>query len=111
MAVFTYKVLGVSAPADTNNANLYTAPAGTEAVVSTLAISNVTGSAVAARVFIRVGGAAAAIGNALVYDTPIAANSTTALSLGITLAATDIITVRSATGAALSFFAFGSEIN
>lgn len=107
---FVYKTLGISAPADTNNANLYTVPAATSAVVSTVAISNVTTGAVAARVFIRTAGAAASVSNALVYDTSIPANSTTALSLGITLAATDIITVRSATGAALSFFAFGSEV-
>jgi hypothetical protein len=108
---FTYKVLGVSAPADTSNADLYTVGSGKSAVVSTLAISNVTAAAVAARVYVRVAGATAAVGNALVYDTSIAANSTTALSLGITLAATDVITVRSATGAALSFFAFGSEVS
>ena len=107
---FVYKTLGISAPAGTANADLYTVPASTSAVVSTVAISNVTATAVTARVFIRIAGATATISNALVYDTSIAANSTTALSLGITLAATDVITVRSATGAALSFFAFGSEV-
>lgn len=107
---FVYKTLGVVAPANTSNADLYTVGSGKSAVVSTLAISNVTGTAATARVYIRVAGATAAVGNAIVYDTSIAANSTLALSLGITLAATDVITVQSGTGSALSFFAFGSEV-
>jgi hypothetical protein len=105
----TFKVLGQSAPADTNNADLYTVGSGKSAIVSTLSISNVTGGAVNARVFVRVAGATAAVSNAIVYDASIGANSTTALTLGITLAATDVITVRSATGAALTFMAFGQE--
>lgn len=106
----TYKILGQSAPADTNNADLYTVGAGKSAVISTLTIANVTGSAATARVFARVAGATAAAGNALVYDVSVAANSTTALTLGITLAATDVITVRSSVTSALTFQAFGSEI-
>jgi hypothetical protein len=107
---FSYKVLGQVAPADTNNANLYTVPAGTSAVVSTIHIANVTGAAVNARIFVRIAGAAAGVGNALAYDVSIAANSLFALSEGITLAATDVLTVRSATGSALTFTAFGSEV-
>jgi len=107
----TYKVLGQSAPADTNNANLYTTPAGTNTVVSTLSITNVTSSAANARVYVRIAGATAAAGNAVMYDTSIAGNTTTALTLGITLNATDVITVRTATANALTFQAFGSEIS
>lgn len=105
----TFKVLGQAAPADTNNADLYTVGSGRSAIISTLTISNVTASSVAARVYVRVAGASAALSNAIVYDATIAANSTTALTLGITLAATDVLTVRSATGSALTFQAFGQE--
>lgn len=105
----TFKVLGQAAPADTNNADLYTVGSGRSAIISTLTISNVTGNAVAARIFVRVAGATASVSNAIVYDASILANSTTALTLGITLAETDKLTVRSATGAALTFMAFGQE--
>jgi hypothetical protein len=105
----TFKVLGQSAPADTSNANLYTVGSGKTAIISTLAISNVSASAATARVFVRVAGATAAASNAIVYDASIGANSTTALTLGITLAATDVISVQSGTANALTFMAFGQE--
>jgi hypothetical protein len=108
---FIYKVLGQSAPANTSNTDLYTVPTARSAVISTLSITNDTASAATARIFIRVGGAAASLTNALVYDTSFAANSTTALTFGITLAATDIITVQTSVANALTFMAFGSEIS
>jgi hypothetical protein len=106
----TYKVLGQAAPADTANADLYTVPASTEAVISTIVVSNVTATDATCRIFVRVAGAAAAAGNALVYDGPVTANDFTAITVGITLAATDVITVQSGTADALTFQAFGSEI-
>lgn len=107
----TYKILGQSAPADTNNANLYTVPAATQAVVSTILVTNTTGTAATCRIFARPAGAAAGTGNAIVYDGTVAANDFTAITVGVTLAATDIITVRSGTANALTFQAFGSEIS
>ena len=106
----TLKVLGQSAPADTNNANLYTVPSATQAVISSLVIANVTTSTATARVFVRPNAATAVVGNAIVYDVLISANSTVALTLGITVDAADVITVRSSVANALTFHAFGSEI-
>lgn len=106
----TIKVLGQAAPTDTNNANLYTVGTGKAAVVSTISVTNVTATEATCRVFVRVGGAAAASSNALVYDGKVPANDLTAVTVGITLAAGDIITVRSGTGSSLTFQAFGSEI-
>lgn len=108
---FTYKVLGQSAPADTNNAALYTVPTGKSAIISAIHVANVTGAAVNARLFVQVNGATAAVGNAIAYDVSIAANSVFALSEGITLAAADVISVRSSVGSALTFTLFGSEIS
>jgi hypothetical protein len=105
----TFKVLGQSAPANTSNATLYTVGAGVSSVVSTLSITNTTGTAATARVFVRVGGAAAATSNALVYDASIGANSVTAITIGVTLAATDIISVQTGTANALTFQLFGQE--
>lgn len=109
MAV-AYKILGQSAPADTNNANLYTVPSATEAIISTIAIANTTISNATARIFVRNDGAAAATTNAIVYDVTIDSNSTVSFTIGITLNASDIITVRSSVANALTFHAFGSEI-
>ena len=106
-----YKVLGQAHPAGTADTTLYTAPAATQAVVSTLSITNVTASTASARVYVRVAGAAAAISNAILYDVPLAANSVAAFTLGMTLNATDVVTVRSSAGVSLTFQLFGSEIS
>jgi hypothetical protein len=106
-----YKVLGQSAPANTSNADLYTVPASTSAIVSSLTISNTTATSATARVFVRVAAAAAAASNAIIYDVSIAGNSVASFTLGITLATTDVITVRTGTANALTFQAFGSQVS
>lgn len=105
------KVLGQAAPASTTVADLYTVGSGKTAVVSTISIANVTTTVATARVYVRVAGATATAANALVYDASIAANSTTGLTLGITLSATDVISVQSGASSALTFMAFGQENN
>lgn len=105
-----YKVLGQAAPANTSNADLYTVPSGRQAVVSTLTLTNDTAAAATARVFVRVAGAAASTSNALVYDVSVAANSVIGLTLGITLGATDVLTVQTGTANAITFMAFGQEV-
>lgn len=105
-----YKVLGQSAPANTSNANVYTVPSATSAVVSSIVVTNTTAITAYARIFVRIGGATAATSNALVYDTSFLPNSTTSFTLGITITATDIITVQTGTANALTFHVFGSEL-
>lgn len=107
----TYKVLGQSAPTDTNNANLYTVPSSTSAVVSSIVVTNTTSLAATFRIFVRIAGAAAAASNSICYDLNLAAASTKVFTIGLTLATTDVITVRSGTANALTFSAFGSEIS
>ena len=107
----TLKVLGQAAPANTSNADLYTVPSAKSAVVSTIAIANTSLAGATARIFVRVGGAAAATSNAIAYDLPVAATSTITLTLGITLAAADVVSIRSNTASALTFHMFGSEIS
>ena len=106
----TYKILGQSAPANTSNANLITVAASTSTVVSTLVVANVTSGAATCRVFARIAGASAVVGNALAYDITVLGNTTTTLTLGITLATTDVLTIQSGTASALTFTAFGSNI-
>ena len=107
MANPVYKILGQAAPSSTANVDLMTVSSGQHEIVSTLVIANVTGTAATARVFARVGGAAAATSNAIMYDVSIAANSSNSFTLGIALEHTDILTVQSGTSNSLTFTAFG----
>jgi hypothetical protein len=104
-----YKVLGQSAPAATTAANVYTVPSATEAVVSTIVIANRAATAGSFRLSVRPNGATQADQHYLAYDVPIAANDSTTLTLGITVDATDVITVY-ASSADMSFNVFGTEI-
>jgi len=104
----TYKVLGQSAPAATSNTDLYTVPAATAAVCSTLSICN-RGVDTSFRVAIRPAGATIADEHYIVYDNSVEAGDTVFLTLGVTLAATDVVTIYAGT-ADMSFSLFGSEI-
>jgi len=106
---YTYKVLGQSAPSATTNTDVYTVGSGKQAIVSTITVANRSASNVSYRIAIRPAGATLANQHYIAYDVALAANDTTALTLGITLTATDVITVYAAT-ANLSFGIFGSEI-
>jgi hypothetical protein len=105
-----YKILGQAAPANTSNADVYTVPSTTEAVVSTILVANVTTGQQTCRIFVRKNGATAGVGNAIIYDGKVPANDFIAITIGITLSAADVITVQSSAGNALTFHAFGSEI-
>lgn len=105
-----YKVLGQSNPAATTNTNLYTVPAATSAVVSSIVICNQAATAATYRIAVRPAGAAVASQHWIVYGATVAASDSTVITMGLTLAATDIITVF-ASSATLSFSAYGSEIS
>ena len=104
----TYKVLGQSVPSATTNTTLYTVPSATSAVCSTLAVCN-RGASTNFRVAVRPAGASISNEHYIVYDNYINQYDTIFLTLGVTLAATDVVTVY-AGAATLSFSLFGSEI-
>ena len=103
------KVLGQSNPSATTATTLYTVGAGKSAVNSTLVIANLAASSATYRVAVRVGGATLANSQYIAYDITVGASDSTALTLGITLAATDVVTVYAST-ANLTFTAFGDEV-
>jgi hypothetical protein len=105
-----YKVLGQSNPAATTATTLYTVPAATQAIVSTLTVTNQTATAGTYRIAVRVAGAALAAAQYIAYDVSLPGNATDTLTLGVTLGATDVITVY-ASAATFSFNAFGSELS
>jgi len=105
----TYKVLGQIEPSATTLSTLYTVPAATQTVVSSITVCNRTSSASSFRIAVRPEGTSVADQHYLAYDAPIAAVDTIILTLGITLGATDVISVYSA-NADTAFHAYGSEI-
>jgi hypothetical protein len=106
-----YKVLGQVAPAATTETNLYTVPSATQAVVSSIAITNQAASSATFRIAVRPSAdATTAAKHYLVYGTTVGAADTVVLTIGVTLAASDKIQVFGST-ATLSFSAYGSEIS
>jgi hypothetical protein len=105
----TYKVLAQSAPSATTNTDVYTVGAGKSAIISTITICNRSASAATYRIALRPDGAAIANSHYIAYDVILAANDTTALTLGITCDASDVVTVYAST-ADLTFSLFGSEV-
>jgi hypothetical protein len=104
----THKVLGQSNPSATTLTSLYTVPASTQAIVSTLSVANL-GVSTTFRVAVRPAGATLANQHYLVYDASVNANDSFYLTLGISLAATDVVSVYAGT-ANLAFSLFGVEV-
>ena len=104
----TYKTLGQTAPVAFTATTLYSVPAATQAVCSTLAICN-RGVSTTFRVAVSPAGAALADQHYIVYDNYVNQYDTVFLTLGITMSATDVVTVYAGTDT-LSFSLFGSEV-
>jgi len=103
-----YKVLAQNSPAATTTSDIYTVPASTSSVISTLSVCN-RGASATFRVAVRPAGETLANKHYIVYDNYVEQYDSLFLTLGITLAATDVVTVYSSTSN-LSFCLFGSEI-
>ena len=104
----TYKVLGQVAPAATTATDLYAVGAGKQSVISTITVCN-RSTAATYRIAVRPAAATLANQHYVTYDATVAANDTITLTIGMSLSATDVITVYAST-ANLSFSVFGSEI-
>jgi glucose-6-phosphate dehydrogenase assembly protein OpcA len=104
-----YKVLAQSAPTATTLTSLYTAPANTSAVASTIVVANRSAAPATYRIAVSPAGATVANQHYIAFDVTVGASDSTTLTLGITLAATDVIRVFAST-ANLTFNVFGSEI-
>lgn len=104
-----YKVLGQVATAATTDTTLYTVPSNTATVISSIIVANRATTAATYRIAIRPDAATLANQHYIAFDVTVGASDSTTLTLGLTLDAADVITVR-ASSANLSFSAFGSEI-
>jgi hypothetical protein len=105
----SYKVLAQSAPSATTATNIYTVPASTQTVISTITVCNRGGSAATFRIAVRPNGATLANEHYVCYGVSVPPTDTIALTIGITVDAADVVTVYAST-ADLTFSIFGSEI-
>ena len=106
----TYKVLGQQAPSAASLTTAYTVPSSTSTVVSTITATNRSGNVDRIRIAVRPAGASISNEHYIVYDDVLDGNVYGQITAGITLDATDVISVYSANGTT-SFSAFGSEIS
>lgn len=102
------KVLGQSNPLAASLTTLYTVPAVTSTVCSSIVICNRSATATSFRVAVRPLGAVISNEHYIYYDVTLAGNDTFIATIGITLATTDVVSVY-ATLATLSFTLFGQE--
>ena len=105
-----YKVLGQSAPSATTATSLYAVPSLKEAVISTIVVANRASTTATYRIAIRPAAATLANEHYIAYDVVVGGNDSTTLTLGITITATDVVTIY-ASSTNLTFTAFGSEID
>jgi len=109
MATETYKVIAQRNPAAATLEDMYTVPASTEAVISSIIIANRSNATRSFRVSIAVAGAVDSDEQYIAYDTSLPGNGIQELTIGATLGPGDVIRVQ-ASAADLSFNVFGTEI-
>jgi hypothetical protein len=103
------KVLGQQYPSATTLTTLYTTPALTSAVVSSLVMCNKGTVADAVRAAVRVGGASIEDKQYLFYDQPLGAKESLTVTIGISIDAADVVSVYSTQGTT-AFNLYGVEM-
>ena len=104
----TLKVLAQNSPSAATLTTLYTVPAVTSAVCSSIVVCNRSSVSTSFRIAVRPAGAAIANQHYIYYDVIISGNDTFIATIGISLATTDVLSVY-ATLATLSFSVYGQE--
>lgn len=102
------KILGQVSPTATTATTAYTVPAASSAVISTITVTNATTASALIRIAVRPGGAALDTKHYIAYNYTIYSATTQSFSIGVTMAATDVLTVYSSV-ANVNFNIFGSE--
>lgn len=109
MPTKNYKIIAQAAPSATTDTTLYTCPSATQTAISTISVCNRGSSAATYRVALRPNGATLANEHYIAYGATVPANDTIMITAGLTVDASDVITVYAST-ASVSFGIFGSEI-
>lgn len=105
-----YKVLAQAHLTTTNDTDIYTVPSLTETVVSSVVVANVGTATGTYNIAVRPNGDTLANQHYIAKGVALAGNDSTTLTLGITLDASDVITVATDTINTYSFNIFGTEI-
>lgn len=106
----SYKVLGQSNPTASTDTDVYTVPATTETVLSTITVCNLDTANATVSLAVRPAGATITNQHYFVKDATITGNETYGLTFGITMATTDVLTVNAST-ANVAVSVFGTEIS
>ncbi len=106
----SYRILGQAHLTTTSPTDVYTVPASTEAIVSTIVVANITGSATTFDIALREDGDTLANKHYIAKEVPVASNDSTTITIGVALEATDVVTCQAGDADALSFNLFGAEI-
>ena len=104
-----YSILAQASPSATSNTDIYTVGSTKQTIISTISICNRGTSQATFRIALRKDGAVLANTHYIAYDTVIGANDTTFITAGVTMDASDVVTVYAST-ANFTFSIFGSEI-
>ncbi len=105
----TFKVLWQSKPGAASLTDTTAVPGASSWMISTITICNQSAVATSFRISVAIAGAADTPAQYIAYDAPIDGNDTVVLTLGISMATTDLIRVYN-TLATCSFNAFGVEV-
>lgn len=105
------KVLAQITPSAGVLTDFYVCPTATSAAISSIVVCNQNAATeIAFRISIAIGGSADTPAQYMYFDVPLIANDTFIATVGMTLAATDIIRVRT-NNTVVSFQLFGVEVS
>ena len=105
----TVKSMQQASPSGSGEVALYTCPALTRYVASSIYACNQNSAPVTIRIRVAIGDAPAADGQYLLYDLPFGANTSMVMTCGVTFEAGDVIYV-DASSSGVSFQMSGVEI-
>lgn len=106
----TYKVLGQVNPTANTLTTVYTVPAATQTVISTVTVCNQANTATTFSLAVRPAGESIAAKHYVNFQTPLPANDTVAVTLGLTLGNTDVLSANVGSSS-VSVNAYGGEIS
>lgn len=106
----TYKVLGQINPTANTATTLYTVPAATQTVVSTISVCNQANTATTFSLAVQPAGASLVAKHYINYQTLVPGNDTITLTIGMTLGNTDVISANVGSST-VSIHAYGSELS
>jgi hypothetical protein len=104
-----YRVLGQQVPSANTLTTLYTVPAATNTVISTISVANYGATNASYSLSVARAGAADTANQYFVRGATVPAADSLFLTIGLTLGATDVVRCNT-NSATVSFNAFGSEI-